>query len=66
MFTGVSRVVPDYEVRHNLLWRRDTDTLDEVTELDLDIPQEGAALPSSHDRDCFQVNFDQIYFHGKP
>ena len=44
----------------------DTDTLAEVTELDADIPQEGAALPSSHDRDCFQVNFYQIEFHGKP
>ena len=42
------------------------DALDEVTDLDVDIPQEGAAYPSSHDHDCFQVHFGQIVFHGKP
>ena len=28
-----------------------TDALVEVTDLDVDIPQEGAACPTSHDRD---------------
>ena len=43
-----------------------TDALAEVTNLDADIPQEGAACPSSYDHDCFQVHFGQIEFHGKP
>ena len=34
-----------------------TDALDEVADLDADIPQEGAACPSSHDHDCFRVHF---------
>ena len=42
-----------------------TDALDGVTDLDVNIPQEGAACPSSHDRDCFWVHFGQIEFHGK-
>ena len=43
-----------------------TDDLAEVTDLDADIPQEGAACPSSHDHDYFRVDFFQIKFHGKP
>ena len=43
-----------------------TDALAEVTDLDSDIPQEGASCPLSHDHDCFRVHFGQIYFHGKP
>ena len=42
------------------------DALSEVTDLDEDIPQEGAACPSSHDHDFFQVHFGQIEFHGEP
>ena len=42
-----------------------TDALAEVTDLDADIPQEGAACPSSHDHDSSQVQFGQIEFHGK-
>ena len=34
-----------------------TDALAEVTDLDADIPQEGAAFPTSHDHDCFWVHF---------
>ena len=37
-----------------------TDALDEVTELDADIPQEGAAFLLSHDHDCFRLHFFQI------
>ena len=43
-----------------------TDALDEVTELDVDVPQEGAACPLYHDRDCFRVQFGQIEFNVKP
>ena len=51
----------------NLLFCREvTDALAEVTDLDADIPQEGAAFPSSHDYDCFWIHFGQIEFHGKP
>ena len=42
------------------------DALAEVTELDVDIPQEGAALPPSHDHDSSRVHFGQVEFHGKP
>ena len=35
--------------------------LAEVTGLDADILQEGAAFPSSHDHDCLRVHFGQIY-----
>ena len=49
-----------------IVCREVTDALDEVTELDADIPQEGSACPSSHDNDCLQVHFVQIEFHGKP
>ena len=34
-----------------------TDALAEFTDLDADIPQDGAAFPSSHDHDCFGVHF---------
>ena len=43
-----------------------TAALADVTDLDVDIPQEGAAFQSSHDHDCFPVQFDQIEFHGEP
>ena len=43
-----------------------TNALAEVTDLDVDIPQEGTACPSSHDHDCFWVHFGQIVFHGEP
>ena len=42
-----------------------TDTLAELTDLDADIPQEGAACPSPHDNDCFRVHFGQLEFYGK-
>ena len=42
------------------------DALSEVTDLDSDIPLEGAACPSSHDHDCFRVHFGHIEFHGEP
>ena len=47
-------------VRHEV-----TDALAEVTDLDADIPQEGAACLSSRDHDCFRVHFGQIEFHGE-
>ena len=40
--------------------------LDDVTDLDDDIPQEGAACPLSHDHDCFWVQFVHIELHGRP
>ena len=43
-----------------------TDDLDEVTNLDEDILQEGAAFPLYHDHDFLEVHFGQIEFHGKP
>ena len=43
-----------------------TAALAELTDLDVDIPQEGAACLSSHDHDCFHVQFGQIKFHGEP
>ena len=43
-----------------------TDAFAEVTDLDADIPQEGAACSSSHDHDCSWVQFGQIEFHGEP
>ena len=36
-----------------------TDALDEVTDLDVDIPQEGAACPSPRDHDFFWVHFSR-------
>ena len=41
------------------------DALAEVTDLDEDIPQEGAACPPPHDHNCFWVQFDHIEFYGK-
>ena len=43
-----------------------TDYIAEATDLDADVPQEGADLPSSHDHDCFRVHFGHIEFHGRP
>ena len=43
-----------------------TDDLTDITDMDADIPQEGAAHPSSHDHDFFWIHFGQIEFHGKP
>ena len=43
-----------------------TDTLAEIAEMDADIPQEGVAIPSSHDHDYLWIHFDQKEFHGKP
>ena len=55
-----------YCVEGVIVCHEGTDALDEVTELDEDIPQEGAASLSSHDHDYFQVHFLQIEFHGEP
>ena len=41
-----------------------TDALAEVTDLDADITQEGAACPLSHDHDGSRAHFFQIEFHG--
>ena len=45
--------------------REGTDTLAEVTDLDVHKLQEDAVCPSSHDHDCFRVHFGQKEFHGK-
>ena len=54
-----------YCVEGVIVCHEGTDSLAEVTDLDADIPQEGAAYPSSHDHDFFRVQFGQIEFHGK-
>ena len=54
-----------YFVEGVIVYHEGTDALAEVTDLDADIPQEGAACPSSHDHDSSQVQFGQIEFHGK-
>ena len=54
-----------YCVEGAIVCHEGTDDLDEVTDLDADIPQEGAACPLSHDHDGSWVHFGQIEFHGK-
>ena len=55
-----------YCVESVIVCHEGTGALAEVTDLGVDIPQEGAACPSSHDHDCLRVHFGQIEFHGKP
>ena len=55
-----------YYVKIVIVCHEGTDALAEVTDLDADIPQEGAAYPSSQDHDCFRVHFGQIELHDKP
>ena len=55
-----------YCVEGVIFFHEGTDALANVTDLDADILQEGAACPSSHNNDCFRVHFGQIEFHGKP
>ena len=55
-----------YYIESLLVCHEGTDALAEVTDLDVDIPQEGAAHPSFYDNDCFRVHFGQKKFHGKP
>ena len=43
-----------------IVFHEGTDALAEVTDLDVDIPQEGAACPTSHDHGCLWVHFGQI------
>ena len=46
-----------YFVEGVVIFHEGTDALSEVTDLEADIPQESAACPTSHDHDCFRVNF---------
>ena len=67
----LSRCVVDnfylwYCVEGVIVCHEGTDTLAEFTELDADIPQEGATCPLSHDHDCLWIHFGQIDFHVKP
>ena len=55
-----------YCVEILFVFHEDTGALAEFTDLDADIPKEGADLPSFHDHDCFLIQFGRIYFHGKP
>ena len=55
-----------YCVEIVIVFHEGTDDLGEVPDLDANIPQEGAAFPSSHDHDCFRVHFGHIEFHSKP
>ena len=55
-----------YCVEGVILCHDGTDALAEVTDLDVDIPQEGAVCPSYHDHDGSWVHFGQIEFHVKP
>ena len=54
-----------YCVESVIVCHEGTDALDEVIDLYADVPQDGAACPSSHDKDYFRVHFGQIEFHGK-
>ena len=54
-----------YCVEGVIVFHEVNDALAEVTDLDADITQEGAACPLSHYHGCFQVHFDQIEFYGK-
>ena len=49
-----------------VIFNEGTDALAEVTDLDADITQEGAACPLSHDHDCLWLHFGQIELHRKP
>ena len=49
-----------------VIFHEGNDALDEVTDLDADVPQEGAACTTSHNHDCFWVHFSQIELHGEP
>ena len=49
-----------YCVERVIFFHEVTDALAEVTDLEADIPQEGADCPSSHYRDGSQVKFGQI------
>ena len=65
---GFSRCMVDkfcfcYCVEGVVICHEGTDALSEVTDLDADIPQESAACPTYHDRDCFWVHFSQVEFH---
>ena len=55
-----------YCVENVIVFHEGTDALAEVTDLDEDIPQGGAACPLSHNHDYLRVYFGQIEFHGKP
>ena len=52
-----------YCVEGVVIFHEGTDSLAEVTDLDADLPQESAALSTSHDHDCFLVHFSQVEFH---
>ena len=53
-----------YFVEGMIFCHEGTYALAEVTDLDADIPQEGADCPLSYDYDFFLVQFGQIEFHG--
>ena len=55
-----------YCVESVIVFHEGTDALADITYLDADIPQEGAACPSPLDHDCLQLHFVQIELHGKP
>ena len=68
---GLSRCVVDdfylwYCVEGMVICHEGIDALAEVTDLDADIPQEGAACPSPHDHDGSRAHFGQIEIHGEP
>ena len=49
-----------YFVERVIIFHEGNDARAEVPDLDMDIPQEGSACPSSHYHDCFRVHFGQI------
>ena len=49
-----------YFVESVIACHEGSDALAKVTDLDADIPEEGAAYPSSHDHDCLRVHLGQI------
>ena len=63
---GVNDLYFWYFVEGVVICHEVTDALDDVPDLDADIPQECTTCPTSHDHDCFWVHFIYVEFHGEP
>ena len=55
-----------YCIQLLFVFNEGTDALDEVSDLDADIPQEGVARPSSHDHYSLWIQFVKKDFHENP
>ena len=54
-----------YSVESTIVSHDGTDDLADFNDLYDDIPQEGSSFPSSHNHDCFRLQFFRIDIHGK-